>query len=425
MSNFKISAISAREILDSRGNPTISASIKLASGNVGIAAVPSGASTGKHEALELRDGGSRFEGKGVLNAIKNINDRIAPKLIGSVWDQKSLDSALIEIDGTPNKASLGANATLAVSLAFARASSLDEQIPLYQYIHSLTDERENNLPIPLMNLLNGGAHASNSTDLQEFMIIPVGAPNFSEAVRMGAETFHVLKKLLKSEGYVTSVGDEGGFAPKLNSNEQALNMLMEAIKGAGYKPGEEIALAIDAAASEFYKDGKYVLELDDLTLSAKELVNIYAGWCDKYPIISIEDGLAEDDWEGWRHLTQSLGESIQIVGDDLFATNTARIQEGITRKAANSTIIKFNQIGTLTETLAAIELAWSAGFSAIVSHRSGETEDTFISDLAVGTGSGQIKAGSLSHSDRTAKYNRLMLIETELVPNAKYSKWIR
>ena len=410
----------AREILDSRGNPTVEADVVLESGATGRAAVPSGASTGSREAIELRDGDkSRYGGKGVLKAVDHVNTEICEALLGLDGEEQTrIDRILIELDGTENKSRLGANAMLAVSCAVAKASAEDVGLPLYRYFGGAGPM---SLPVPLMNLINGGAHANNSVDLQEFMIVPVGAPSFREALRWGAEVFQVLKKLIDSKGWPTQVGDEGGFAPDLKSNEEALTLLMQAIETAGYKPGEQIALALDCAASEFYKDGKYHLEGEGRSLTSDELTGLWADWAARYPIISIEDGMAEGDWDGWKHLTEKLGKKVQIVGDDLFVTNTKILQEGIKKGVANSILIKINQIGTLSETFAAIEMAKCAGYSNVISHRSGETEDSLIADLAVGTNAGQIKTGSLSRSDRMAKYNQLIRIEEDLGDIAHYA----
>jgi len=415
-----IADVEAREILDSRGNPTIEVEVTLESGNVGVAAVPSGASTGEHEALELRDGDkARYGGKGVLKAVTNVNDRIAPTIFGmDVLDQFSIDQAMLDLDGTPNKANLGANAILGVSMAVARAAAEYLELPLYKYLGGADARR---LPMPMMNILNGGSHADNSVDIQEFMIVPKGGENFTEALRMGAEVFHMLKKVLSQKGMVTSVGDEGGFAPNLGSNEEAIEVILEAIEKAGYKPGSDVVLALDSAASEFYENGQYVFKKSDGSkYDAKGMIDILASWAKKYPIVSIEDGLDEDDWGGWTSLTEKLGSSIQLVGDDLFVTNTERIQKGIDIKAGNAILIKVNQIGSVTETLAAIELGRKYGYRSVISHRSGETEDTFIADLAVATGVGQIKTGSLSRSERVCKYNRLLKIEHELGKAAKF-----
>ncbi|HXM51268.1 MAG TPA: phosphopyruvate hydratase [Pyrinomonadaceae bacterium] len=416
----QIDHIHAREILDSRGNPTVEADVILVDGAVGRAAVPSGASTGEHEAVELRDDDpKRFGGKGVLRAVKNVNEVIAPKLKGmSAFDQSKLDRVLIELDGTPNKSNLGANALLAVSMATARAAANHQKLPLYRY---LGGAGANTLPVPMMNIINGGAHADNNVDFQEFMIVPVGAPTFSEALRMGAEIFHTLKSVLKKKGYATSVGDEGGFAPNLKSNEEAIETIIEAIAQAGYRAGENVLLALDPAASEFYDDNAYVFKKSDgRRLSSDQMVAFWQEWAAKYPIISIEDGMAENDWDGWKALTDAIGQRVQLVGDDLFVTNTKFLQKGIELGVANSILIKVNQIGTLSETLECIELAKSHRRTAVISHRSGETEDAFIADLAVATNAGQIKTGSLSRSDRIAKYNQLLRIEEELGATAIY-----
>lgn len=415
----EISKIIAREVLDSRGNPTIEAEVITASGASGSAMVPSGASTGIREALELRDNDkSRYLGKGVLTAIANITDKIRPCVTGmEVTEQISVDQAMIELDGTDNKENLGANAILAVSMATAHAAANEAGLPLYQY---LGGEGPFDMPVPMMNILNGGSHADNSVDMQEFMILPVGVSNFHEAVRCGAEIFHALKSVLSKRGLSTTVGDEGGFAPNLASNEEAVEVILQAIEDAGYKAGEEVLLGLDIASSEFYKDGKYNLASEGKSLSAAQFIDYLLPWCDKYPIITIEDGLAEGDWDGWKLLTDKLGEEVQLVGDDLFVTNTSILQQGIDKNIANSILIKVNQIGSLTETLAAIDMAKKAGYTAVISHRSGETEDTTIADLAVATSAGQIKTGSLSRSDRVAKYNRLMKIESELASKANY-----
>ena len=406
--------IYAREILDSRGNPTVEVEVYLDSGAMGRAAVPSGASTGEREALELRDGDkSRYLGKGVEKAIENVNEVITEALLGwEASDQTGIDHKLLELDGTDFKSNLGANALLGVSLACAKAAAEDAGLPLYQYLGG-TNAKE--LPLPMMNIINGGEHADNNVDIQEFMIMPVGAVNFKEALRMGAEIFHALKKVLKDKGYNTAVGDEGGFAPDLKSNEEALQVIMEAITAAGFKPGEDVLLALDVAASELYKDSTYILENEKQPKkSAADMVAFYSDLVDRYPIISIEDGMAENDWDGWALMTEKLGDKIQIVGDDLFVTNTKILQEGIEKGIANSILIKVNQIGTLTETLDAIEMAKRAGYTAVISHRSGETEDTTIADLAVATNAGQIKTGSLCRTDRVCKYNQLLRIEDEL-----------
>ena len=416
----KIAAVRAREILDSRGNPTVEADVLLAGGGFGRAAVPSGASTGEHEALELRDGDkSRYLGKGVRKAVENVNARIAPKVKGrDAADQAGLDRFLCELDGTPTKSKLGANAILAVSMAAARAAAAAKGVPLYKH---LARDGGETLPVPMMNILNGGAHADNRVDLQEFMVMPVGAASFHEALRMGAEVFHHLKSALKKRGYSTAVGDEGGFAPNLQSNDEGVEVILEAIAAAGYQPGEQIAIALDPAASEFFDNGKYVFKKSDNSVhSADDMVKFYADWVRQYPIVSIEDGLAEDDWAGWKVLTKELGGKVQLVGDDLFVTNTTRLKRGIDEKIANSILIKLNQIGTVTETIEAIEMARAAGYTSIVSHRSGETEDTFIADFAVALGTGQIKTGSASRTDRVAKYNQLLRIEEELGAAARF-----
>jgi enolase len=415
-----ITDIHAREILDSRGNPTVEADVILASGVIGRAAVPSGASTGEHEAVELRDGDpQRYGGKGVLLAVQNIEQTIAPALAGAdATDQMGIDAAMIEMDGTPNKSNLGANAILAVSLATARAAAQELGLPLWRY---LGGPMTRVLPVPMMNILNGGAHATNTVDLQEYMIIPVGAESFGDAVRMGAEVFHALKKVLVKRKLSTGVGDEGGFAPDLKSDEEAITVVLEAIEKAGYAAGQDIVLALDCAASELYKDGKYTFKKSGAgTKDAEEMVKLYTKWIDQYPIVSIEDGMAEDDWAGWKLLTEAIGDRCQLVGDDLFVTNTERLSRGIEEGVANSILIKVNQIGTLTETLEAIEMARAAGYLSVISHRSGETEDTFIADLAVGTGAGQIKTGSASRTDRVAKYNQLLRIEQQLGGAAEY-----
>ncbi|MEX1187501.1 MAG: phosphopyruvate hydratase [Gemmatimonadaceae bacterium] len=412
--------IRAREILDSRGNPTVEADVTLASGAFGRAAVPSGASTGEHEALELRDGDDeRYGGKGVQQAVQSIVERIAPALNGiAAADQIAIDRLMIELDGTPNKGKLGANAILAVSLAVARAAAEDTGLPLYRY---LGGPMARTLPVPMMNILNGGAHATNTVDLQEFMIVPIGADTFADALRMGAEVFHSLKKVLVKRKLSTGVGDEGGFAPNLENDEDALRVVVEAIEKAGYSPGTEIAIALDPAASEFHKAGSYTFKKSGGgSYDADGMIELYAGWLDKYPIVSIEDGLAEDDWDGWAKLTAALGDRCQLVGDDLFVTSTERLARGIEGDVANAILIKLNQIGTLTETLEAIELARGNGYQSVISHRSGETEDTFIADLAVATGAGQIKTGSASRTDRVAKYNQLLRIEEQLGPLAEY-----
>lgn len=423
----KIETIRGREILDSRGFPTVEVEVKLAGGPLGRAAVPSGASTGSHEAMELRDGGERYGGKGVTNAVANVNTIISSAFAGAEWDQTSLDQKLIELDGTPNKGKLGANAILGVSLAFARAAASAAGEPLYAYFARLGGNTALKMPAPMMNVLNGGQHADNSTDIQEFMIMPLGAPSFHEALRYGSEIFQALKKILKKRGLATTVGDEGGFAPTLPSNEAAIEVILEAISAAGYSPGVDVALAIDAAATEFYvpassagEDGKYNLKRDGKSLTSEEMVEFYDAWTKKYPLVSIEDGLAEDDWAGHKLLTEKLGSRFQLVGDDLFVTNIERLQRGISENVANSILIKLNQIGTLTETLQAINLAKANKYTAIVSHRSGETEDTTIADLVVGLGTGQIKTGSLCRSERICKYNQLLRLEEELGSRATY-----
>ncbi|MFZ2446101.1 MAG: phosphopyruvate hydratase [Syntrophobacteraceae bacterium] len=417
----EILSIKAREILDSRGNPTVEAEVLLDSGYFGMAAVPSGASTGSREALELRDGDpDRYMGKGVLQAVQNVNDEIGPKIIGfDATEQSAIDLYMVELDGTDNKGRLGANAILSVSMAVARAAAAELGLPLYRYLGGVSATL---LPVPMMNVLNGGAHADNNLDIQEFMIVPAGAPSFSEALRMGSETFHTLKKVLKSKGYNTSVGDEGGFAPSLKSNEEAMEMLMLAIESAGYRPGEDIFIAMDSAASEFFDNGEYVLAAEAKPRkSPAELIEYYSTWAERYPLISLEDGMAEGDWPGWKALTDKLGNTIQLVGDDIFVTNTKIIARGIAEGIANSVLIKLNQIGTITETMQAVNMAHKAGYTTVISHRSGETEDAIIADLAVAAGSGQIKTGSLSRSDRLAKYNQLLRIEEELDTAAVYA----
>ena len=411
--------IVGREILDSRGNPTVECDVLLESGTMGRAAVPSGASTGSREAIELRDGDqSRYLGKGVLKAVEHVNTEISEAVLGlDASEQAFLDKTLIDLDGTDNKGRLGANATLAVSMAVARAAAEESGLPLYRYFGGMGGMQ---LPVPMMNVVNGGAHANNNLDLQELMIIPVGAPSFREAIRYGAEVFHALKKIIHDKGMSIAVGDEGGFAPNVANHEAAIQMILQAIENAGYKPGEQIALGLDCAASEFYKEGKYHVEAEGLTLASAEWTDILASWVDKYPIISIEDGMAEGDWDGWKTLTERLGRKVQLVGDDLFVTNTKILQEGIDKHIANSILIKINQIGTLTETFAAIEMAKRARYTAVISHRSGETEDSTIADIAVGTNAGQIKTGSLSRSDRMAKYNQLLRIEEDLGDIASY-----
>jgi enolase len=412
--------VHAREIIDSRGNPTVEAELVTASGARGRAAVPSGASTGEHEAVELRDGDTkRYGGKGVLKAVENVNKILGPRLEGmSVFEQIAIDAEMTDADGTPNKSKLGANAILAVSMAAARAAAIECDLPLYRY---LGGPMARVMPVPMMNILNGGAHASNNVDAQEFMIVPVGADDFRDALRMGIEVFHSLKKVLTSKKLSTAVGDEGGFAPMLPSNEAALDAMMEAIEKAGFKPGEQVAIALDPAASEFYQDGVYTFKKGDGSRrTAHEMVALYQAWCQKYPIVSIEDGLAENDWEGWKHLTDVMGDTCQLVGDDIFVTDVERLGEGIEKGCANAILVKLNQIGTLTETLQCIEMAQSSAFGVVISHRSGETEDTFIADLAVATRAGQIKTGSASRTDRIAKYNQLLRVAEELGPVAHY-----
>lgn len=420
MKNYvEIVDVYARQILDSRAFPTVEVEVTLEDGTVGRAAVPSGASTGMFEAVELRDDDkSKYNGKGVLKAVENVNDVIATELVGmNVFDQVSIDKLMIELDGTENKAKLGANAMLGVSLAVARAAAGYLGIPLYQYIGGVNAKV---LPVPMMNIINGGKHADNNVDLQEFMIMPVGAPSFSEALRMSAEVYHALKGILKEKGYATGVGDEGGFAPDLKSNEEAIQVIMEAITKAGYEPGKDIFIALDPASSEIFENGKYNLAGEGKVLSPEEMANYYVDLCNKYPIISIEDGMAEEDWEGWKLITEKLGNRIQLVGDDLFVTNTSRLKMGIDRKVANSILIKLNQIGTLTETLNSIEMANRAGYTAVISHRSGETEDATIADLVVAVNAGQIKTGAPARSERVAKYNQLLRIEEELADMGEY-----
>jgi enolase len=413
-----IDKVHARQILDSRGNPTVEVDVLLKSGAAGRAAVPSGASTGEFEAVELRDGGDRWTGKGVSRAVANVNGELGEAVNGmDPADQEALDRAMIELDGTPNKGRLGANAILGVSLAAAKAAAAEAGQPLWRY---LGGEAAHVLPVPMMNVLNGGAHADNRVDFQEFMIVPVGAPTFTEGVRMGDEVFHALKRTLHDQGLSTAVGDEGGFAPDLDSNEAALEALISGIEAAGYRPGDDVAIALDPATSEVFKDGSYELEHEGRSLTSAELVDYWSDIASRYPVISIEDGLDEEDWDGWRLLTERLGDRVQLVGDDLFVTNTERLQRGIESGAANSILVKVNQIGTLTETLAAIRMAEEAGYSAVMSHRSGETEDTTIADLAVATGCGQIKTGAPSRSDRVAKYNQLLRIEEALGADASY-----
>ncbi len=417
---IEIIDVYAREVLDSRANPTVEVEVELEDGNMGRAIVPSGASTGAFEAVELRDGDkSRFLGKGVLKAVENVNEIIAPELIGmNVFDQPLIDKVMIELDGTPNKGNLGANAILGVSLAVARAAAASLGLPLYQYIGGVNAKV---LPVPMMNILNGGKHADNNVDLQEFMAMPVGATSFAEALRMGAEVYHSLKKTLAAKGYNTAIGDEGGFAPNLKSNEEAIQVIVEAIEKAGYKPGEQVAIAMDPAATELYKeDGKYHLDGEGKVFTSEEMVTFYENLVNKYPIVSIEDGLAEEDWDGWKIMTERLGNRIQLVGDDLFVTNTERLSKGIKLGVTNSILIKLNQIGTLTETIEAIQMAQRAGYSAVVSHRSGETEDSTIADLVVAMNAGQIKTGAPARTDRVAKYNQLLRIEDELGEVAEY-----
>ena len=411
--------IVGREILDSRGNPTVECDVLLESGTMGRAAVPSGASTGSREAIELRDGDkSRYLGKGVLKAVEHINTEISEAVLGlDASEQAFLDKTLVDLDGSDNKGRLGANATLAVSMAVARAAAEESGLPLYRYFGGMSAHL---MPVPMMNVINGGAHANNNLDLQELMILPVGAPSFREAIRYGAEVFHALKKIIDGRGMSTAVGDEGGFAPSVASHEAAIQLILEAIEKAGYKAGEQIAIGLDCAASEFHKEGKYHLEGEGLVLTSAEWTDILASWCDKYPIVSIEDGMHENDWDGWQLLTERLGNKVQLVGDDLFVTNTKILQVGIDKRVANSILIKINQIGTLTETFAAIEMAKRANYTAVISHRSGETEDSTIADIAVGTNAGQIKTGSMSRSDRIAKYNQLLRIEEDLGDVAVY-----
>jgi enolase len=413
--------VAAREVLDSRGNPTLQVSVLLNDGAHGVAMVPSGASTGAHEAIELRDGGRRYGGKGVQKAVANINEQIARVLRDEpITDQRHIDRILCELDGTPNKARLGANAILGVSLAVARAAADSLGVPLYRY---LGGPAANRLPVPMFNILNGGKHAADSTDFQEFMVMPVGAPTFAEGLRMGVEVYHALKGLLHDRGYTTSVGDEGGFAPSLPGNEAAVQIVLEAIEKAGYRPGEDAVIALDPAATELFRGGRYALAKEGRVLSSDEMVEHWLSWVEKYPIRSIEDGLGEDDWEGWQKLTAALGERCQVVGDDLLVTNTERIRRAIAEHSANSVLIKLNQIGTLSETLDAVGMANRAGWTSVISHRSGETEDAFIADLAVALGTGQIKSGAPARGERTAKYNRLLAIEDELGPTGVYAGW--
>jgi len=417
----KIKSVIAREILDSRGNPTVEVDITLKDGSFGRAAVPSGASTGSHEAVELRDGGNRYNGKGVAKAVKNVNTILSKALVNKEFDQRSLDKKMIEVDGTANKGRLGANAILGISMAFSRATAVSLKTPLYKYFNKISKTGNTiQLPVPMMNILNGGKHAEKSTDFQEFMIMPAGAKSFKEALRYGTEVFHVLKKLLHDRGLSTTVGDEGGFAPSLSSNEEAIKIILEAIEKAGYKAGKDIFIALDVAATELYKDGKYHLACENRSLTSEEMVNFYADWCSKYPIVSIEDGLAEDDWDGYKMMTDKLGKKVQIVGDDLFVTNIDRLKMGIEKNVGNSILIKLNQIGTVSETIDAINMAKKAKYTSIISHRSGETEDTTIADFVVGTGTGQIKTGSLSRTDRVAKYNQLLRLEETLGKKAVF-----
>ncbi len=418
----RVANVAAREILDSRGNPTVEVEVRLESGARGRAAVPSGASTGSREALELRDGGRRYRGKGVQRAVQNVRDELAPvacgTTLGGLAEQAALDHALLECDGTPSKERLGANSLLGVSLAAAHAAAAERNQPLFAW---LAEGVEPLLPLPMMNVLNGGAHAANAVDFQEFMILPTGAPSFSECLRTGAEVFHALRDVLHERGLATAVGDEGGFAPDLESNERAVQMLLRGIERAGYKPGDDVSLGLDVAASEFYREGRYVLEGEGVERSADELIALYQDWLRRYPIVSIEDGLAEDDWAGWERLTAALGERCQLVGDDLFVTNAAILREGVDRKVGNAILIKLNQIGTLSETLDTLAVAGDSGYATVISHRSGETEDTTIADLAVGRAAGQIKTGSLSRSDRVAKYNQLLRIEETLGKAARFA----
>jgi enolase len=411
--------ILAREVLDSRGNPTVEVEVYLTDGAVGRAIVPSGASTGVHEALELRDEDpERYGGKGVLTAVQNVDEEIAGQLVGwNVFDQQGIDEFLVELDGTPNKSRLGANATLGVSLAVARAAASSLDLPLYRYLGGVAARV---IPVPMMNILNGGKHAEDSTDLQEFMVMPTGASSFQEALRWGAETYHSLRKVLRERGYSTGVGDEGGFAPSLGSNEEAIEVILAAIEGAGYEPGKDLHIALDPAASEFFEDGRYHLRKEGRKLTGAEMVEFYSNWVNKFPIISIEDGLAEDDWDSWQLLMESVGERVQLVGDDLLVTNVERLSKGIELKAANSILIKLNQIGTLSETIAAVDMAQRAGWTTVISHRSGESEDTTIADLAVALNAGQIKAGAPCRSERVAKYNQLLRIEEDLEDTARY-----
>ncbi len=417
----KISKIIAREILDSRGNPTVEVDLTLKDGSFGRAAVPSGASTGSHEAVELRDNDNRYDGKGVSKAIKNINTILSKALINKEWNQRSIDLKMIEIDGTENKSKLGANAILGISMAFSKATAESQNISLYKYFANISKTKNTiQLPVPMMNILNGGKHADKSTDFQEFMIMPIGAKSFKEALRCGAEIFHTLKKILHDKELPTTVGDEGGFAPSLSSNEEAIKLILEAIRKAGYAVGKDVSIALDVAATELYKDGKYHLTSENRSLTSEEMVAFYSDLCAKYPIVSIEDGLSEDDWIGYKLLTEKLGKKVQIVGDDLFVTNISRLKMGIEQNVGNSILIKLNQIGTVSETIDSINMAKKAGYTSIISHRSGETEDTTIADFVVGTGTGQIKTGSLSRTDRVSKYNQLLRLEEELGKKAIY-----
>lgn len=423
----KIKDVRGREILDSRGNPTVEVDMVLESGAFGRASVPSGASTGSHEAVELRDKDvKRYSGEGVLEAVQNINTQIKEKIINNEFDQNKLDETLIEIDGTKNKGRLGANAILGVSLAFAKAYAKHQEKPLYRYFEEISQNKQGvSIPIPMMNILNGGKHAKKSTDLQEFMIVPHGAPNFKEALRHASEIFHSLEKILSGDGFATTVGDEGGFAPSLQTNKKALDLIIDAIKMAGYVPKKDVSIALDPASTEFYNGGLYRLDSERKVLDSQGMIDMYSDWISKYPIISMEDGLAEDDWDGWKKMTEKMGDKIQLVGDDLFVTNIDRLSKGIEQKVANSILIKLNQIGTVTETIKAINMAKMAGYTSVISHRSGETEDTYIADLAVGTGVGQIKTGSLSRGERVSKYNQLLRIEEELGSESKYSKIVQ
>jgi enolase len=421
--SLTIKNIIGREILDSRGNPTVEVDVILKDGSFGRAAVPSGASTGSYEAIELRDGDKkRYLGKGVLKAVENVNVKIKKALVGKTFDQSSIDEAMIKLDGTKTKSNLGANAILGVSMAFSHAAAASMKKPLYMYFASIAKTgKKISLPLPMMNILNGGQHATNSTDFQEFMIMPIGAKSFSEALRMGAEIFHHLKKMLKDQGMTTTTGDEGGYAPSLPSNEAAIEIIAKAVKVAGYKLGKDVGIAMDVAATELYKDGVYDLEREGKKMTSKEMVQLYKTWCKKYPILSIEDGFAEDDWEGYQEFTKAMGSKVQVVGDDLFVTNIERLEKGIQIKAANSILIKLNQIGTVSETIQAVKMAHKAGMTAIISHRSGETEDTTIAHFVVGTGCGQIKTGSLCRTDRVAKYNELLRIEESLGKKAVFA----